>query len=131
MPNQAMHYAIRDFMHKSLPPKSGSPSHYALGAGMHYQLMHYEQVYCSRHIILAIYFPVSNYKMSEPPPVSYDHIPTQLIGTFLPPLSISIAALLKFNLMPFTDIYNFEVDTNKNRLSFSNSPNIDIKNSLL
>src|SRR5882762_2276526 len=46
MPNQAMHYAIRDFMHKSLPPESGSPSRYALGAGMHYQLMHYEQVYC-------------------------------------------------------------------------------------
>jgi len=41
-----MHYAIRDFMHKSLPPESGGPSRYALGAGMHYQLMHYEQVYC-------------------------------------------------------------------------------------
>ena len=42
-----MHYAIRDFMHKSLLPESGSPSCYALGAGMHYQLMHYKQVYCT------------------------------------------------------------------------------------
>ena len=42
-----MHYAIRDFMHKSLLPELGGPSHYALGAGMHYRLMHYEQVYCT------------------------------------------------------------------------------------
>src|SRR5882762_1865823 len=71
------------------------------------------------------------YKMSEPPPVPYDHILTQFIGTFLPPLSISIAALLKFNLMPFTKVYDFQVITNKNHLSFSNSSNIDITNSLL
>jgi len=44
--NQAMHYAIRDFMHKSLLPELGGPSCYALGAGMHYQLMHYKQVCC-------------------------------------------------------------------------------------
>jgi len=69
--------------------------------------------------------------LPTPPPVSYDCIPTQLIGTFLPPLSISIAALLKFNLMPFTKVYDFQVITNKNHLSFSNSSNIDITNSLL
>jgi len=46
-----MHYAIRDFMHKSLPPESGGPSRYALGAGMHYRLMHYEQVYCRYYCI--------------------------------------------------------------------------------
>jgi len=69
--------------------------------------------------------------MSEPPLVSYGHIPTQLIGTFLLPLSISTAALLKFNLMPLTDVYDFQIVTNKNCLGFSNSSNIHITNSLL
>ena len=52
-----MHYALRDFMHKSLLPESGSPSCYALGAGMHYQLMHYKQVYCRSMIYAGIACP--------------------------------------------------------------------------
>jgi hypothetical protein len=67
--------------------------------------------------------------MSEPTPVSYDLIPAHLIGSFLPPLSISIVALLRFNLVPSMDTHDFAT---KNELFGSpDSPNVDITNSLL
>ncbi|KAI0044053.1 hypothetical protein FA95DRAFT_1574733 [Auriscalpium vulgare] len=39
--------------------------------------------------------------MPEIAPVSYKHIPGELIGPFFPPLSLSISGLLRFNLAPF------------------------------